>query len=130
MSSWQKLRFLADKNYGIPIKINENELITCLYDAVITYNITKDSWIELFKYPQWICNLITTSLTINYTINCVEKIIYLVLKTSDSSGQKSTIHIIQLNLNSFQCKQSQCCHVLRKHSVVICSVPASYRHWH
>ena len=50
--NWQILKYLVDKDYGIPIKFNNSTIIVPLQDALIKYDISGNKWEEIFTYPE------------------------------------------------------------------------------
>ena len=104
---WHMLKFIADKYYGIPTKIKEKHFIVPLHDAVVEYDITHNSWNELFKYPNWLYKRVSlfdkgfehTTQILNHTIDCQNRIIYFI------KSRFSQIGIIMTHLDTHHCQK-------------------------
>lgn len=49
---WSKLAVCPDKEFAIPRMMNKNAIIVPVHDALLTYNISQNKWMEFYKYPQ------------------------------------------------------------------------------
>ena len=51
MATWQKLKFIPDKYYGNPTKINKKEFLVPFFNSITTYDTKQNEWKEIMKYP-------------------------------------------------------------------------------